>query len=94
MRYEKLPTGSVVFKQGDPGFSLYIIMAGAVRVVVSPPVGSHCNLRPLKSCGDFPLKRKRCARLHESSENKNRGKVCIRFNGRSAPITLMGVVRL
>ena len=35
MYYEKCSAGSVVFKQGDPGFSLYIVMSGTVQVVVS-----------------------------------------------------------
>jgi CRP/FNR family cyclic AMP-dependent transcriptional regulator len=47
LQRRRYPRGQVVFRQGDPGASLYLIEAGSVKIVVSTPGGKTLTLRIL-----------------------------------------------
>jgi CRP-like cAMP-binding protein len=44
--------GQVIFRQGDPGTSLYLIDSGAVKILITTPEGKGLVLR-LLAAGDF-----------------------------------------
>jgi sulfate permease, SulP family len=50
-RFEQLPvrSGQVLFRQGDPGDALYLVLRGSVSIVVELPGGRERNLRTMRA---------------------------------------------
>jgi CRP/FNR family cyclic AMP-dependent transcriptional regulator len=52
------PTGAALFREGDPGDSLHIVIRGSVRISVLSPGGEEATLAvlgPGESCGELSL---------------------------------------
>ena len=57
-RVRSYPSGTVIFQEGDPGDSLYIVIEGSVRIVVSSAKGEEATvalLGPGECVGDLAL---------------------------------------
>ncbi len=52
------PAGTIIFREGDPGDSLHIVISGRVRIAVLSPSGEEATLAllgPGESCGELSL---------------------------------------
>jgi len=69
------PAGTTIFRQGDPGDSLHVVIEGSVRITVLSPTGEEATLAllgPGESCGELSLVdgRPRSASAIASQETK------------------------
>lgn len=57
-RVHTYPPGAIIFREGDPGDSLHIVISGRVRIAVLSPSGEEATLAllgPGESCGELSL---------------------------------------
>ena len=50
-RVRSYPSGAVIFQEGDPGDSLYIVIEVSVRIVVNSATGEEATVAPLGPAG-------------------------------------------